>query len=468
MRFSYIPVLLLLFACLIGCGAEEDNALPEQLLGVWKSSAKGFEDNSLELRKDAIVFGAGGSEFNPNSIYKVEQTSEADGRIFLKVFFTDREGNDYDTSFSFNPKDGGSIRFKNRAEVEWKLADRKPNLAVQIPPGKSRPLGLSTWSIVAALMGVVLTSGASLWRRLHLPPPKERRMAPVVEKPGKEPGATVVPAIVEQRRSERILLMIPLEVEGIDVNGTSFTERTRTFSINRNGAYISLKSVAQQGDDISVTNLGTRQTCIFRLCESGKDPSGEITAWGIECLQPEVNFWQIRFPEKPPEPLPERTIAALIVCGTCRTREVADLTVPQYHEMLDQDGMTRDCPDCAQPTEWKFILVESAGGGLEEAPPSLPTEEESRRHKRIVAKLPIRLRHPQDDRVEEAVTENISKSGVCCAAAMELNADEVILLTFEPGTGPSEEEIPARIMWRRPMGEGRKSLYGLRLERKSS
>ena len=461
----------MLLACLAGCGSESEPSLPGEVLGVWKSSAASYEDNALELRPDAIVFGVGTSELDANSIYKVEQAPTTGGRLLVKVFFTDQDGNDYDTSFYYDPKGGGSIRFKNRPDVEWKLADRRPNPAVHVPAKrKGRPLGLSPWTIMVALLGVGLTSGATLWRRTHASPRRAPRRMALPEKPAREPGATVVPTIVaqEQRRSERILLMIPVEVEGIDVNGASFTERTRTFSINRNGAYISLKNVPQQGDDISVTNLGTRTTCIFRLCESGKDPSGEITAWGIECLEPEVNFWQIRFPEKPAEPLPETTIAVLIVCDSCRTREVADLTVPQYHEMLDQERMTRDCPDCGKPTEWRFILVESAEAVAGEAP-SLPTGEENRRAKRIVAKLPIRLRHPEDDRVEDAVTENVSRSGVCCAALMELNVEEVILVTLEPGAEPGgEEEIPARIKWRRSMGEDRKTLYGIRLERKSS
>ena len=93
---------------------------------------------------------------------------------------------------------------------------------------------------------------------------------------------------------------------------------------------------------------------------------------------------------------------------------------------------------------------------------------ENRREKRIVAKLPIRLRHPGDGRMESSLTENVSKSGVCCAASMELNVGDVILLTFEFGTGPSEDENPACIMWRRPMGENRKTIYGIRLERKES
>lgn len=64
------------------------------------------------------------------------------------------------------------------------------------------------------------------------------------------------------------------------------------------------------------------------------------------------------------------------------------------------------------------------------------------------------------------MTENVSKSGVCCAANMELHEHDVILLTFEGVTAPGEEEVPARIMWRCLAGEKRKNLYGIRFERK--
>ena len=66
--------------------------------------------------------------------------------------------------------------------------------------------------------------------------------------------------------------------------------------------------------------------------------------------------------------------------------------------------------------------------------------------------------------MESTLTENVSKSGVCCAASMELNVDDAILLTFESGAEPDEDGNLARIIWRRPMGENRKILYGIRLE----
>ena len=92
-----------------------------------------------------------------------------------------------------------------------------------------------------------------------------------------------------------------------------------------------------------------------------------------------------------------------------------------------------------------------------------PTGAENRVAQRVLVKLPIRIRY-DDDRVETTMTENVSMSGVCCAAYADLQVGEVVLLTFESGTGVTEEETPSRIMWRHSMFVKKKILYGIRLE----
>ena len=46
---------------------------------------------------------------------------------------------------------------------------------------------------------------------------------------------------IERRRSERLLLSVPIRVEGVDRDGGKFWEDTRTIVINREGARIYLK-----------------------------------------------------------------------------------------------------------------------------------------------------------------------------------------------------------------------------------
>lgn len=493
MRRSFILAALAVFVCLFGCRSKKDESVPDALIGVWKTSAPGYEDNSLELRKDEILFGQGHSKFSDNSIFEAETIQLPDQKtLLITIHYTDEEGKDNVSSFFYDRTPPVSIRFKNQMQIKWELFEPKP-------PGKvslSRHRPAASWwegydsEFALALLGVAMVTVGFLWRWQESkagragatikdadPGPAERmagggefnRIRAAEGDADWTQAPATIPAIAasEQRRSERILLKIPVRVAGIDAQGKSFGERTSTFTINRHGAFLWLKNSPREGDQIIVTHLGTGQSCAFRLCESAQDRSSQVTAWGIECLEPNANFWQIRFPDKPTEPSPEKIIVALIVCGTCNSREVADLSVTQYRNMLERGSMERDCMDCGAATEWNFILVEATAVASRKETPAvrLPSGEENRREKRIVAKLPILLRHPEDGRVESTFTENVSKSGVCCVASMDLNVRDVILLTFESGTGPNEDENPARIMWRRALGQNR-ILYGIRLKRK--
>lgn len=489
MRWRIILAVLAVSASFFGCRSEKDETVPDELIGVWKTSAPGYEDNSLELKKDEILFGVGHSQVAVSIIYRVKTVRLAgEKNPLITIYFTDEEGKDNASSLYYDPTPPGSIRFKNQMKIEWRLSERRP--AGKPSPSRHRRAGSwwrgSRWDVALALLGVAMIAGAVLWR-LRVPRPEKPAAAPASARQmrgGREPGdrggapgdagwtqaPALIPAIAarEQRRSERILLKIPVHVAGTDARGESFAERTFTFSINRHGAFLWLKNSPREGGQVTVTNLGTRRSCAFRLCDSGKEPSSQVTAWGLECLEPNSNFWQIRFPEKPLVSSPEKTIAALVVCASCRSREVADLSVAQYRMMLERGSIKRDCSDCGVVTVWKFIPVEVARPvNPEEAPAvGLPSGKNNRREKRILAKLPIRLRDPEDGRIENTLTENVSKSGVCCVAGMELNVGDVILLRFEPGTGPSDREVPARIVWLRSMGEIRRTLYGIRLKRK--
>ena len=286
----------------------------------------------------------------------------------------------------------------------------------------------------------------------------------------------IAPSVLAEkhRRSERILLRIPVQVEGTDADGKLFTERTFTLFVNRHGGCINLRSSPRVNDQITMTNLQTRQSCPFRVCESHQDRPGDLTEWGLECLEPNRNFWGVHFPEKAPQPSLEQNINTMLECVTCRSLEMTELSPGQYRRMAEQGVLTRDCQKCGAATEWKFGFVvaeeeEPFLPSIEPATPavSLPKGAERRREKRLIAKLPIRIRHG-DGRVENSMTQNVAKSGACFASNLEMKVGETVFLTYQSGLGPREEESPARIMWRRDGAERGKILYGVNLERAES
>ena len=88
------------------------------------------------------------------------------------------------------------------------------------------------------------------------------------------------------RRSDRVLIRIPLQVSGKDLEGNSFTERAQTMVINRNGASFVLRNSLVPEERITVKNLQTGQSCRFRARRGSKDLPGGLREWGIECVEP--------------------------------------------------------------------------------------------------------------------------------------------------------------------------------------
>jgi len=48
-----------LLATLAGCQAQNENPVPDHLLGVWTTSAPRYADRYIEIRHDMIIFGTG-------------------------------------------------------------------------------------------------------------------------------------------------------------------------------------------------------------------------------------------------------------------------------------------------------------------------------------------------------------------------------------------------------------------------
>ena len=271
------------------------------------------------------------------------------------------------------------------------------------------------------------------------------------------------PSQVEQlkRRTERILLRIPIDVAGIGSEGKSFNEKTHTLAINRHGARIALSSGVQPEARVTITNLQNRITSTFRVVrQMGKSP-GEKPEWGVECLQPEVNFWGIFFPPKADTPTKGELIDVLLECSRCHARELAQLTLEQYQTIITQPSLSRGCTTCVGTTEWTFGFVEGDRAGAPRAPAvSAPSPVPDRRgNKRVTVKLPVRIR------LEEiGQTENLSHSGVCFSSNLIMRVGDRVMLTVGYGPGADSKEVLAQVVWRRQVAGADRALYGVQLE----
>ena len=273
---------------------------------------------------------------------------------------------------------------------------------------------------------------------------------------------------VDRRRSERLLITVPIRVEGMDREGQKFTEETQTLVVNRHGARIYLKRMVAAGAVLVITTMVGRRSAKFRVVGPTQPPTGGGGEWGIECEESNCDVWGIGFP--PPSAM-EGVCTALLECRRCHAVKLSHLSMVE-HEVLATSGLlVKECEACGRSTSWSYRepsmpLSDDPGAGLP-CPEGLTEQQEGskrRIHKRVALQLPIRVRGFYGTE-EFARSENVSRGGMCFISDRNYEIGEVILVTCPFEKNAHNIEVRAQVVRRREMqGTGRK-IYGVCYQR---
>jgi PilZ domain len=100
-----------------------------------------------------------------------------------------------------------------------------------------------------------------------------------------------------RRRSQRVLMKLPVRVSGQAADGASFEEMTHTLSISPHGALLVVAAPVQRGQRFILWNLQTKAAleCVVAYLE--RIP-GEPMQVGVEFSLPNSTFWRVAFPPK--------------------------------------------------------------------------------------------------------------------------------------------------------------------------
>jgi hypothetical protein len=98
-----------------------------------------------------------------------------------------------------------------------------------------------------------------------------------------------------QRRSQRILLSVPLRVSGKRTNGTPFVEHAKTLIVNAHGALLQLQEPVWEGQMLSVRNVTTGEEIPCKVVDLSPVANG-VSEIGVEFAQPNAHFWRVSFP----------------------------------------------------------------------------------------------------------------------------------------------------------------------------
>jgi hypothetical protein len=109
------------------------------------------------------------------------------------------------------------------------------------------------------------------------------------------------PLTADSRRSQRVLLRVPILVTAPVRGEPPLTEDTFTLVVNAHGALISLAMRVQPGQRITLRNWGTAKDQDCRVVHVKPNPFGKNEV-GIAFLVPNPHFWNLEFP--PPDWIP--------------------------------------------------------------------------------------------------------------------------------------------------------------------
>jgi len=109
-------------------------------------------------------------------------------------------------------------------------------------------------------------------------------------------GRVSVEPEVRERRGERVLISISIQVRGLREDNTKVDEGAEAIVVSRFGALLRMDSLLKMGSALTVTNSLSKEEEVFRVAWIGERRPDDRWDIGVEAANPREDFWGIRFP----------------------------------------------------------------------------------------------------------------------------------------------------------------------------
>jgi PilZ domain len=100
-----------------------------------------------------------------------------------------------------------------------------------------------------------------------------------------------------RRRSQRVLIRIPVRVSGQLGVGSTFEEETCTLAISAHGALLVVAAPVYRGQRFTLSNVQTKAALECIVVHVDRFPGEQIQV-GVEFMLPNPTFWRVAFPPK--------------------------------------------------------------------------------------------------------------------------------------------------------------------------
>ncbi len=271
----------------------------------------------------------------------------------------------------------------------------------------------------------------------------------------------------EKRRSDRILLSIPLVVRGNDEKDEEFEVTARTLVLSRYGARIRIHHPLRRGQTLRITNTTAQCVADFQVVGALTPFSVDGGEYGVECVNRSDNIWGIQFPPLQAGEAAESN--AVLECRNCQSRQRLSLSSIEVEVLSTSGILIKRCDRCRTTGPWS-----NPGRQLPLADPEPSTRDsregasnddeavrERRRHGRAPLQLPLRIRDYTGG-VEITQSENISKGGLSFESENKHQIGEGLMVTCPYQSGGENIEVRAYVANARAVEGSSRRVYGIR------
>jgi len=98
-----------------------------------------------------------------------------------------------------------------------------------------------------------------------------------------------------RRRSQRVLMQVPIRIWGNDAQGKKFEEETATLAINAHGALVMMQARLTSGSKVKLQHNLTREEQECHVAFLGPVRAGKAEV-GLEFSDARPSFWRVAFP----------------------------------------------------------------------------------------------------------------------------------------------------------------------------
>ena len=97
----------------------------------------------------------------------------------------------------------------------------------------------------------------------------------------------------ESRKTPRQRLNVPVRIKGRDPHGQEFDEETSTLVVNWNGALVTTIKPLMSDQTVYLVNQQNGKESEFRVVGGAESQVLSAEGWGMECLNPDQDFWDL-------------------------------------------------------------------------------------------------------------------------------------------------------------------------------